>query len=412
VNESGTNPDPAESELPAVSGPTRATLTTLIVVAALGAGAWGISLVGEWMESRKREAPRAAPHVTRVRVLELESIEAPLRVKADGFLAAPSSIRIPAEVAGVLLERKKDVGDPVALGEVVAVIDAEILEAQLAGARARAAAWDARIGFLRRERDRFARLADARSVGSAELERVASELASAEASRAESLAAIAELEIRVRKCRVLASCAGVWFENHAEAGEFLQVGQPIGTVRVVDELELEVDVDSSTRLALAVGDPVQVELLDVDPTIDSGVARLRTATVMRLPAGADEISRRFPVVVRIANNDGALVPGLFARAVFALERPDPILLLPKECVFDRLGRSAVWALRDDGARDDGVRTIVEARSIEVRELEDRPGFWRIASGVSAGERVVLSPIEQLAPGVEVVVEVVVEEASR
>ena len=46
--------------------------------------------------------------------------------------------------------------------------------------------------------------------------------------------------------------------------EYLQPGQPLGLLRVVDPLELPVEVSATVRLALKVGTAVDVELLDVD----------------------------------------------------------------------------------------------------------------------------------------------------
>jgi multidrug efflux pump subunit AcrA (membrane-fusion protein) len=106
------------------------------------------------------------------------------------------------------------------------------------------------------------------------------------------------------------------------------------------------------------------------------------------------------VVVEVPNDDGALLPGLFARARWTLPRQDPLLLVPKECVFERYGKRALYVV-EDGA--DGERRA-QVRFIGVRSLADEPGSWLVSEGVEDGEFVVVSPIEELSPGSQVELE--------
>jgi multidrug efflux pump subunit AcrA (membrane-fusion protein) len=190
---------------------------------------------------------------------------------------------------------------------------------------------------------------------------------------------------------------GVWYQDLAEEGEYLQTGQPLGLLRAIDQLDLEVEVAGFVRLALCRGQPVTVELLDAEPGLTE-LKRVREGCRIRLlPAGSSEVSRRFPVVVEVPNPERELTPGLFARARFILSRDRPLLLVPKESVFQYFGRPAAYIV----AGDERAGYRAELRYLEVRELRKEPASWQVVGGLEAGSRVVLSPIEQLADGARI-----------
>lgn len=164
--------------------------------------------------------------------------------------------------------------------------------------------------------------------------------------------------------------------------------------------DLKVEVAGFVRLALCAGQPVKVELLDVEPGLVN-VNRVRERCRIRLlPAGSSAISRRFPVVVEVPNPQRELVPGLFARARFTLSRDRPLLLIPKECVFEYFGKRSAYVVAGD--ESGGYRA--ELRYLEVRELRSEPASWQVVEGLEAGSQVVLAPIEQLAAGARITLE--------
>lgn len=388
-----------ESSLPHVARNRRLALTIPLVMVGVAMGGGGVWLIGQYLAKQREEAPRPQVVITRVRTLVAARCERPVRVEATGFLKSPATVRVSAETNGVLRRKLKKEGDPVESGELVAELDDELYRVRLEGALARRQAWDARRRFLENEVTRISELVEKKSLGASELDRVSSELQSAQASLEESDAGIEEARILLRKCRVHTPRSGVWYRDLAREGEYLQAGQPLGVVRVLDPLELVVEVSGTVRLALEVGRTVDVEFLDVDETLGATPSS-EGYRIIRLPPGSDEATRRFPVVVEVPDPGARLLPGLFARARFTLPRKESLLLVPKEAVFERFGHSAIYIVRHG---NDG-ENFVESRFIDVRELEDQPASWQVLEGVREGERIVLSPIEQLTTGARVSVE--------
>ena len=66
--------------------------------------------------------------------------------------------------------------------------------------------------------------------------------------------------------------------------------------------------------------------------------------------------------------------------------------VPQQAVFDvATGSQCVWVLKDD--------MTVEQRVVELREMSE--GWMPVVSGVKPGEKVVISGIGKLGPGMKV-----------
>ncbi len=395
MHQSDTAPPPAEP-LPRVPKPVYLSVTVLVIAVALFLAWIGLDLMAEFSDRMRDIEPPETDVAIEVRVLELQATEKEVIYESTGFLESPSTITLAAETDGKLEAIGKNEGELVEAGEEIARLENVFYSARVESARARGVGLEARAAFLRTELDRVKKLVAEGSLGVAEEDRLRSELLAIEAERTASAAAEREAELYLSRCRVSAPRAGVWFRDHAQVGEYLRTGAPIGELRVLDPLELAVEVPAEVRLSLRVGDSARVEIVDVDPALHSIPSDREGCVISELPAGARSESRRFPVIVRLPNENRDLVPGLFARARFRVGRTKTLLLVPKEIVFDRFGQRSVYVVVPDGEE---LRAAV--RTVEVRSVADEPGFWHVEAGVSAGDRLIASPIDQLSPGAEV-----------
>lgn len=380
-----------------VSKRRQRTITVILVVAALLLAARGVQLIFAYRAEKEAELPRSEEAPVAVRSLTLESQERALTAEATGFLESPATLKLAAETAGRLVRKAVIEGASVAENDVVAVVDDALYRTRVAAARARLAASRAQLEFARKMLASAENLVRDESIGKLELDEWRSKASALEASIEAETAVLAEAELMHEKCQVRAPRAGVWYEDLSREGEYLQPGAPIGLLRQLDPLELRVEVPGHIRLALRLNQQVEIELLDVDSTVHA-VESTRRCAIRELPAGSSADSRRFPIVIEVPNSDGALFPGLFARVRIELPRKESLLLIPKECVFRHFGQTSVYVVEDTETRKDFQAAL---RVVRVRELEDVPASWLIEAGVSAGDRVVLSPIEQLVPGARI-----------
>jgi HlyD family secretion protein len=88
---------------------------------------------------------------------------------------------------------------------------------------------------------------------------------------ASSAAQIAQVEDRLRRSRITNPRAGIVLTRYAEAGEFVQQGQPLYKLGIVDSMELRAYVTEPQLARIKLGQPAEV-------TIDAGPKQRTTRT--------------------------------------------------------------------------------------------------------------------------------------
>jgi RND family efflux transporter MFP subunit len=161
-------------------------------------------------------------------------------------------------------------------------------------------------------------------------------------------------------------------ERRASVGEFLAAGAPVfGLVRN-HPLRLRVAVPEREAASVRVGQAVRV-LLEGDPAVHAG-------RVARLSPSIQEQNRTLTVEAEVANRDGRLRPGSFARAEIVVEADRTAVMVPPGTVVTFAGLEKVFVVKDGKAVEQRIRT--------GRRSGDRV---EILEGVAAGDPVVADP---------------------
>jgi RND family efflux transporter MFP subunit len=191
---------------------------------------------------------------------------------ASGYVVARRQATVAAEVTGRLLEVRVEEGQHVRAGEVLAVLEPSLAQAELRSARARAAASDADLAEARRvlgrEQDLFKRKFASEAALTAAQSRY--DLALAQRNAAESDAQRSSAQLSFYEIR--APFGGVVTNKAAQPGEVIS---PIsagggftrtGVCTIVDmsSLEIEVDVSEAYIARVREGQPVKA-VLDAYP---------------------------------------------------------------------------------------------------------------------------------------------------
>ncbi len=347
-----------------------------------------------------------------VRVEAVVEGRLPRTVVVTGTLAADEEVAAGFKVAGRLSEITVDLGSPVRKGEVLAHLDptdfrlrAEQAEAALRQIRAGlglppegsderldlektapvreagAVLQEARLG-----RDRMAQLREKDLVARSEFDAAVSRLLVAESryqaaveevrNRQEVLAerrsALSLARQQLEDTVLHAPIDGAVRERRASVGEFLAAGAPVvGLVRV-HPLRLRVAVPERDAAAVRVGQAVRVR--------PEGDLAEHTGRVARLSPAIQEQNRTLAVEVEVANREGRLRPGAFARAEIVVEPDRLAVLAPGSAIVNFAGMEKVFAVADGRAVEKRIRT--------GRRTGDRV---EVLEGLAAGEQVVLDP---------------------
>lgn len=293
-----------------------------------------------------------------------------LPVYADGAIRTPRSVAVKTKVGGQLLEVKVRDGDRVRRNQVLARIDPREYEIALEEGRYRHLA---ALSQMAAEGDTFSANAAAVTAFAAERDRLAAEHDRGAVGREDYQARLLELEKRalqdgafreavfqqrtglaearlaeerarlnLEHTEIRAPFDGVVQQLAMVTGEIVGVGAQVCVVTNNERLEAAVNVLEADLGDLAAGRPV---LLAVAATGDT----LRAKVDVISPT-LDEASRTCEVLIRFANPDGRLRPGMFVRAQIAgVVYPDR-LLVPKDAILVRDNRPLVFKREDDRAR--------------------------------------------------------------
>jgi RND family efflux transporter MFP subunit len=138
--------------------------------------------------------------------------------------------------------------------------------------------------------------------------------------------------------------------------------------------------------AVRAGQPVEFTL-SADP------GRTFRGTVARVDPMADPGTRQVGVTLRLPNADGALIGGLYASGRVLTGQTRTAVAVPAAAIRTAGTESFVWVVKDGKA---------ERRVVTLGERDDARGLMAIASGLTAGEQVVVVPGE-IEAGARVVV---------
>ena len=360
-----------------------------------------------------RPAPGAKADTPRtVRVLAAAEGRLPRAVIVNGTLAADEEVVAGFKVAGRVSEIAVDLGSPVRKGQVLARLDptdhrirVEQAEAALRQVRAglglppdgsvdrvdpekTALVREARavLDEARLNRDRLAELRERDLIARSDFDAAVTRLRVAEGRHQAALEEIrnrGELLAERRSGLALARqqladtvldspIDGAVRERRASVGEFLAAGAPVvGLVRL-HPLRLRVAVPERDAPAVRVGQAVRVRI-EGDPAEHAG-------RVARLSPSIQEQNRTLAVEAEVANRNGRLRPGAFARAEIVVEAARPAVLAPSSAVVTFAGVERAFTVKDGRAVERRIRT--------GRRSGDRV---EILEGLAAGEPVVVDP---------------------
>lgn len=312
---------------------------------------------------------------TRLPVVRVEAAAAAPTTRAHVFYAATrpaEQARVAFAQPGRMVHRDVEVGDAVAEGDELAVLDLEPYRLQVAAAGARIDEIDAQAEQLERERERAARLLAADFGTAQQLEQIDAQAQALAAGRAAANAQRREASRRQRDATLRAPWSGVVAEVYAEPGEVVAAGQPILLLADPDAVEVEVEVPEAIYARLDVGMPVRV-------TLPLSGQRVVPGTIAQRGDIAPGVGRLFPVVVRV--DDPEVVAGMAAEVHIDVPAPRGVRV-PMAAVVDASGVApTVFVVDGDVVQRVGVRVVDVALDGAVVELGAvEPGAQLVVAG--------------------------------
>jgi RND family efflux transporter MFP subunit len=232
-----------------------------------------------------------------------------------------------------------------------------------------------------------------------EMEAAESRVKIAEAAVGQARADLAFAEAQLQNTLIRAPFAGVVLKKMAEVGESVAPIPPGVTISSASgaivaladlaTLEVEADVAEANVAKLGTDQPAEV-------TVEAFPGRRYKAVLRQVIPTADRTKATVQVKVTILDKDKDLKPEMSARVQFvepeskagpASQAALPAVLVPREAVATRDGKSVVFEVLEGKVRQRVVETGVE-----------RGGQLVVLQGLAGGETLVARPPESLKDG--------------
>lgn len=324
--------------------------------------------------------------VSDVKVATVERQSIPDTVESVGTVRAAEEAQIGAQIMATIVSVNVREGDAVRRGQVLVVLDDAQPRAGLERARAVVAAADheaqvaeSDAALAQSTLKRYEALYQRKSVSPQEFDEIHSRaqaadarLDSARAGQSQAKAAMSQAQSALDYTRIRAPFDGVVTARRMDPGTLAVPGMPILTVEAAGRFRLEADLDERNLSLARIGESVPVTVDALAPSPING------KVVQILPA-ANPASRTFMVKIELPAN----VPvrsGLFGRAQFARGWRDAITV-PLAALIARGQMQSVYVVGNDH--------IASLRYLTTGSAHD--DGVEVLSGLSPGDRVVLSP---------------------
>ena len=312
--------------------------------------------------------PAPAPEALAVETVTLEPRRLVEAFATVGTIRADEQVELRSEISGVLREILFVEGARVRKGQPLVQIEDAEYRAERDRARHR----------LELARLREARQQDLLAQGLTSQEEYDLALSQVNVLQAELSLAQAELE----KTQIRAPFRGVVGLRSVSRGAALTPQTAIATLQKIDTVKIEFSVPEGQAGRLRVGETITFRV--------KGTDQPHTGEIYALEPNVDSETRSLRARARCANPEGALLPGAFADVELAINEIEDALTVPAIAVIPELGSKKVFIVENGKATprlvETGVRTETEVQ---------------ITRGLAAGDRVIVSAIQQLRSGLPV-----------
>jgi len=338
----------------------RGIIITIVVIAAL-AGIWLVLNNNKKKNDAKTAIVSEGGGAVSVRTAKVSKQAVDLDFSANGIFIPGTELNFLSENAGRVSKIYVDEGDRVTKGQVLARIDAEILNTDRETAEA------ALQNAIRDE----ARYSSSFSTGGVTQQ----QLDQAQLAVKNARLRLQSSQRRVSDANIKSPINGIVNKRYIEVGAFVTAqGTQLFELVDVSKLKLKVNVNENQVANLSVGDNVQIKT-NVFP-LDNFSGKITF-----IAAKADN-TLNFPLEIEVANNKANKIKaGMYGTAVFKFPAQAPTITVPRGAFIGSVSSNQIFVLQDGNTAK--VRKVVSGRILgdQVEILDGlKEGETAIVSG--------------------------------
>src|SRR5882672_10311452 len=291
-----------------------------------------------------------AEDIRPVRAMTVAPARATTIAELSGEVRPRIESKLGFQVGGRITSRRVEVGQRVAVGDVLATLDA--VDYKLSAAASSAQLLSAQVDRDQQRTDyrRFEDLYRQGFISAADLERRKSQLDAAEAKYTQSAAQANVSGNQETYATLTAAQPGVVTGVDAEVGQVVAAGQSVIRIAQTSEKEVAIAIPENRLEALR-------QIRDVRVSLWAGGGELQ-GRVREIAPIADPATRTYPARITLLSAPASVALGMTATVTFEAPLPLPIVALPMQALLREDNATYVWLL-------DSTNMTVRRSAIEV-----------------------------------------------
>ena len=358
------------------SKPVLITLAALVVIGSI------VGLRAGQKEEKKKPEAKIALEFTPADIAVVEVRALVRSIPFSGSLSPLVQTTVKAKVPGDMNRVLVREGESVAAGQLLAQIDTADLRSRLDAQVATLEEAKAKLSIAEKNRENNLQLLRQKFISQNAYDTTHSTYEGAAASVRSAEAQLRMAQKAMADAEVHAPFAGIVAKKMANAGEKVQVDSPLFALVDLGRMEIEAPAPAAEIPSIKPGQAVTFR-------VDGFGERDFEGRVERINPTAEAGSRSITLYISVANRDGALKGGMFAKGQIVQDKAAPAMIVPATAVRDEAGQSYVFTVENGK---------IGKRAVKLGATEAQRGMIEVKSGLEEGVSVVSSRVPGLKAG--------------
>jgi membrane fusion protein (multidrug efflux system) len=342
---------------------------------------------------RGAAAPQPPPPA--VQVIDVVEKDVPIYQKWTGSLDGFVNAEIHPQVQGYVVKQVYREGSYVQAGDVLFEIDIRQFRALANQSKGNLDKSVAALNKARLDVARDKQLVASSAIPQQQLDNDLAALSEAEASAISARASLAGAQLNQGWTRVTSPISGVAGIAKTQVGDLVTAQTLMTTVSQVDPIKANFNISEREYLRHAErkssAGPNEDPKPELELILDDGSVYPHRGTVIVLDRQVDTRTGTIAVQGSFPNPGNILRPGQYAKVRAVVETRKSALLVPQRAVSELQGTYQVGVVDKDS-------------KVEIRVVQTGPqagSFWIVEKGLSVGDKVIVSDLMRLRPGIPV-----------
>ena len=301
------------------------------------------ALLAAGCDSSHKEQKAPPPPEVVVTAAPVESREVVYTLEQVGSLEASDRAMLRSQVAAAVAAIGFKQGTKVAKGEVLVRLDDAKIQAEIRNLKARIQQLQVRLDFQAKTLERNRALLKKSAIPQHRFDQLASEVKETELAILQVQADLARQKELLTDTVMRAPFAGVVGSKNISMGDYLKVGDTVVEVVVLDPLEIGFQAPERYKSKLSLGKEVSLR-------VASEAEKRFKGDIFFISPTVDPKTRTFLVKARVANGQGHLNPGMFARVSLVTDVHPQARVIPWESVIQTEKETYIYLMSEGKAR--------------------------------------------------------------